>query len=63
MISAHSAAGARPEGLRGTEATADATDQIWVAVQGLNDGDVVLQGALGPLREGLAVNLLPASQP
>jgi multidrug efflux system membrane fusion protein len=42
-------------GLRGTEVNGRDANPIWVAVQGLNEGDTVLQGQLGPLREGLRV--------
>lgn len=42
-------------GLRGTEVNGRDANLIWVAVQGLNEGDTVLQGQLGPLREGLRV--------
>ena len=42
-------------GLRGTEVNGRDANPIWVAVQGLSEGDTVLQGQLGPLREGLRV--------
>lgn len=50
-------------GLRGTDANGSEANQIWVAVQGLNEGDAVLQGALGPLREGLRVTPVSESKP
>ena len=50
-------------GLRGTDTGGADPNQIWVAVQGLNENDAVLQGALGPLREGLRVTLVGNSKP
>ena len=50
-------------GLRGSEVNSPDANQIWVAVRGLNEGDAVLQGALGPLREGLRVTQSSEGKP
>ena len=52
-------------GVRGREADASgagsAADALWVEVQGLREGDRVLQGSVGALRDGTPVKL-PAAR-
>ncbi|MFM8610225.1 MAG: efflux RND transporter periplasmic adaptor subunit [Burkholderiaceae bacterium] len=47
---------------RGREAAADADATVWVEAQGLREGERVLRGSVGALREGTLVKL-PAARP
>ena len=48
-------------GLRGDDAN-DPASRGLVAVTGLNEGEVVIKGALGSLREGTAITFTPGAR-